>query len=547
MRGAAAWHRWWSALALAHAAVQGSVGWGAGPSEREPAGVRAAPGWELFAGTNVPAFTLQLSPAAMDSLRRAPRQWVRGTLRFGGEVYPEVGVHIKGSEGSLQPIDRRPSLTVSFNRFAPSRRFFGLKKIHFNNTAEDPSFMTEIICSELARQCGLPAARAAHATLRLNERALGLYVVKEGLTKEFLAQYFRRPDGPLYEGGFQQDIDEPFECIAGQEPPGQPDRLALLAAARDPDLKRRWQRLQQVLDIDRFITLLAWTTITWNWDGYPMGRNNYRVYHDPETDRLVFFPHGLDQMFWEPRGSIYPPWRGLVAVAVMQVPEARQQYRQRLAALTEQCFKPGYWGARIDQLATLIAPHRPESATRAANLKQRIAMRAQSIATQLGNPELVSVRFEGGVAALTGWQWTSSSAQVRLDVLRTNQSRRLLRVQHPVVASTTGRLQVRVPAGNYQFAARLKVPELELAPADKAAGIRLRVTKPVSASSPAVAAASDWRELICPLAVPATGAEVELVCEVASARGQVWFDLDAFQLRRSTAGWGSRLLELLRW
>ena len=54
--------------------------------------------------------------------------------------------------------------------------------------------------------------------------------------------------------------------------------------------------------------------MTWDWDGYVMNRNNYRVYHDLDTGKMVFFPHGMDQMFWETPQSIIPPnkFNGLV-------------------------------------------------------------------------------------------------------------------------------------------------------------------------------------------------------------------------------------------
>jgi hypothetical protein len=330
---------------------------------------------------------MDIDTAALQSLRNSPREWTNATLRFGSEVFPEVAVHIKGSQGSLQPIDRRPSLTVSFNKLVPGRKFHGLKKIHFNNTAEDPTFMNEVVSGELCRQSGLPAARSTYGTLTLNGRELGLYIVKEGLTKEFLAQYFRDTSGALYDGGFQRDITHPWEEIGGAGPVDQADRLALLAAAREPDLARRWERLQQVLDTDRFITLLAWTTITWNWDGYPMARNNYRVYHDPETDKLVFFPHGLDQMFWNAQGPIYPHLGGLLAVAMMQIPEVRGAYRARLSALTTSVFDPERLGRRIDELTTLITPYWPEAPDQATRLKQQITERAESIADQLRMPE----------------------------------------------------------------------------------------------------------------------------------------------------------------
>ena len=106
---------------------------------------------------------------------------------------------------------------------------------------------------------------------------LGLYVLKEGLTKEFLAQFFKRTDGNLYDGGFRHDVDWPLERIHGDGADGQADRLSLVAAARAPGAARRWQRLQRVLDVDRFMTSLALQTVTWNWNGYGMARNNFRL------------------------------------------------------------------------------------------------------------------------------------------------------------------------------------------------------------------------------------------------------------------------------
>jgi hypothetical protein len=142
-----------------------------------------------------------------------------------------------------------------------------------------------------------------------------------------------------------------------------------------------------VLDTDRFISLLAMSTIMWNWDGYPMSRNNYRIYHDPASGKLVFIPHGLDQMFWEPNGSIYPPLQGLVATSVMAIPEARQLYRQCLAQLHREVFDVPELHRRADQLLVLIRPYRKDAAGPAARLKRHMAGRWQSIDHQLSTSE----------------------------------------------------------------------------------------------------------------------------------------------------------------
>jgi hypothetical protein len=139
-----------------------------------------------------------------------------------------------------------------------------------------------------------------------------------------------------------------------------------------------------VLDTDRFITLLAMSTLLWNWDGYPMARNNYRIYHDPGSDRLVFIPHGQDQMFWQPQGTIYPRLQGLVANSIMAVPEARKLYRERLVRLSGSVLCTETVPSRIDELVTVIAPFRNDAVQQGARLKKLIAARCESVADQLG-------------------------------------------------------------------------------------------------------------------------------------------------------------------
>ena len=39
--------------------------------------------------------------------------------------------------------------------------------------------------------------------------------------------------------------------------------------------------------------------------------NNYRVYHDVTADKIVFFPHGMDQMFGTAYNILRPPFNGM--------------------------------------------------------------------------------------------------------------------------------------------------------------------------------------------------------------------------------------------
>src|SRR6185503_18500192 len=136
------------------------------------------------------------------------------------------------------------------------------------------------------------------------------------------------------------DVDAELALNSGENPKDQSDRTALVEAAREPDLKKRIGRLEQTLDLDRFITYIALDVMLWDWDGYAQNRNNWRLYHDPSTGKMTFMPHGLDQMFWKPEGSLLPRMQGMVAKAVLQVPELRARYFERIKELRAKVFLP---------------------------------------------------------------------------------------------------------------------------------------------------------------------------------------------------------------
>src|SRR5262249_28986542 len=153
----------------------------------------------------------------------------------------------------------------------------------------------------------------------------------------FLARHFKNPNGNLYDGGFLKDITDDLEKSSGENPTDRTDLRRLADVALDQNASNRFARLSQYLDMDRFIPYLALDILMCDWDGYAINRNNYRIYHDPDSDRIVFMPHGLDQMFGVMRVGtdmpIFPRMNGLVARAVMQTPEGRQRYRQAIVQL----------------------------------------------------------------------------------------------------------------------------------------------------------------------------------------------------------------------
>jgi spore coat protein CotH len=139
------------------------------------------------------------SRAAASSRRRRRALFVHATLREGEKkVYEDVGVHLKGFYGSWRTLDQKPGFSVRMDKWKKGQRFHGLAKFNLNNSVADATFFNEFIGSEVFRAAGMAATLAAHAHLWINERDVGVYVLKEGFDKHFLIRNFADPEGNLH-------------------------------------------------------------------------------------------------------------------------------------------------------------------------------------------------------------------------------------------------------------------------------------------------------------------------------------------------------------
>jgi spore coat protein CotH len=371
------------------------------PDLREHASTKGSPDQEgddeFFTRGQIPMVRITADQDACRQLESDPRTFVRVDVQVDDVIYRDVGLHMKGRGGSFRSLNSKPGFTLKFNKFRKGQRFHGLEKIHLNNAVQDPSFMTEILCGQMFRDAGVPAARATNARVQLNGRRLGFYILVEGVTEDFLQRYFENSQGNLYDFPYTHDITSRSVKESKDRDPS--DLRALAAAAKEPDLAKRWERLSRTLDVNRFITYLAIEVSIWDWDCYAMCRNNYRIYHDPATDKIVFMPHGMDQIFDNPRGSILPVMKGLVAKAVLETSEGRRQYFEQIKLFTQNQFTEERMIRKVVALQERIRPVLAELNSNAAKkhdqavirLQQHIEQRISSVRKQLANPPQTAV------------------------------------------------------------------------------------------------------------------------------------------------------------
>ena len=497
---------------------------------------QAGAGEDLFATHPVWRIEIELTPQNIDRLRTESRKYVPANIRAVGEVFRDVGVHLKGT-GSYRPIDDKPSFTLDFGKFVRGQGLRGLQKIHLNNAVQDSTCLKEQIAGELFRAAHVPVPRVAHALVTLNGRELGLYVIKEGFTQEFLSRHFERTDGNLYDTDDGHDVDQHMKRHLGQDSThDQIDLQHLAAAAMEPDFSRRWERLQQTLDMDRFFAFMAMELMICHWDGYCLGRNNFRIYHDPRTDKIIFLPSGMDQVFSKADMPWKPDLAGLVARAVMEIPEGRQQYAAKFSELFTTLFVSERLTNRINQLLADLRPWLKAGAFReirrdASELCVQIGQRELSLRKQLSEPDPRVPDFDGDVALLAGWKAFDEPVGGKMDDGRRPEGYGALQIVAGAKTSASWRTTVKLKQGRYRFQGRARVADVTPLPFGNHHGASLRVAGKPQRSAELVNT-SDWEELKTEFEVGAPEEDVVLICQLRATAGEAWFERASMRLVR---------------
>ena len=495
----------------------------------------AFPGADLFANGIVASVRIEISDSNLKLLGKEARDFVPATITESRAVYSNVAVHLKGSVGSFRPIQDKPAWTLDFSRFHPGQKFHGLRRIHLNNSVEDLSYCNERLGSELFRAAGVPAPRVSRAVVTLNGRRLGLYVLKEGFTEDFLACCFSHPSGNLYEPDEGHDVNQRLKRNSVQAP--RKDRGALRALADlvlDPDRLHRWQRLEPVLATDEFISFMAMEILVCHRDGYCLARNNFRVYEDLDTGKIAFFPQGMDQLWGNPAAPWRPQMAGLVARAIMETSEGEAQYRRRLGTLVTNLLQPDFLARRVDQLVEELHPVADPAEfggvqQAATLLKQRIAQRRASLDAQLRQPDLKVLAFEHGHAQVTGWTRCEEPAKGNMETCKSPDGISSLHILTRSQTAASWRTKALLSRGAYRFEGQVKVSGVKALPfgAHHGAGLRLGGSSRQSAD---LLGDSAWRPLQAEFEVTVDTEEIEFICELRATAGEVWFDESSLQL-----------------
>jgi spore coat protein CotH len=251
---------------------------------------------------------------------------VPATLTVDGKRYPNVGVHFRGASSYFMvPAGYKRSLNVSLDLVDKKQRLYGYKTLNLLNSNGDPSYLSSVLYSEIARRY-VPAPKVNLVKVVINGESWGVYVSAQQFDKKFVDEAFGSDKGvrwkaPGSPGGraslsYLGEEVEPYKRlfeIKTEDPKaaeqGWKDLIALCKTLNETPVEKLEAALKPILDIDGALGFLAVENVLINTDGYWIRSSDYNLYRD-EKGKFHIVPHDMNESFRAAGGPGFGRGRG---------------------------------------------------------------------------------------------------------------------------------------------------------------------------------------------------------------------------------------------
>ena len=289
----------------------------------------------------------------------SPYTWFEASVTVDGETFDPVEVRKKGFIGSLST--ERPGLKVDLGEFEDDWTFEGARRLTLNNAVSDPAVVRQCLTYSAFTDAGLPASRCGFARVHVNGEDLGLYVNVESVKEPFLEHHWGDSTGNLYEGtlsDFGPGLSGTLEPKTNEDETDRSDIQAVVDALDVSD-DELLESLDQVIDLDQFLSHWAMEVITKHQDGYAANTNNFYIYADPSDGRFDFITWGTDDTlspYWwngpaSPR-SVFAS--GHLSHRIYNTDEGQARYLNRLEELLDIAWQEPVLLERLDRMEALL-------------------------------------------------------------------------------------------------------------------------------------------------------------------------------------------------
>lgn len=229
-------------------------------------------------------------------------------FRYGDTVIPSIGVRFKGNASFRRSSSVKKSFKLDFNEYDSEAKFLGLKKLNLNNGDLQPDFLREKLFLDFAAQY-IPAMRAVHTRVYVNDEYWGLYIAVEEPDKTMMQSRFGDDeDGNLFEAGESNATlaylgTDParyqslYELKTNEDANDYKDLIEFFDILNNTNTEDLAAKLEPICDVNNVLYGIALNILFVNLDSYAGSASEFMLYHRQDTGQFVHIHWDLNESF----------------------------------------------------------------------------------------------------------------------------------------------------------------------------------------------------------------------------------------------------------
>lgn len=302
-----------------------------------------------------------------------------GTAIINGVRFDSVGVRYKGNS-SYNPNQIKNPLNIKLDHIIDDQEIDGYGTLKLANAFKDPSFVREALSYEIARKY-MPASKANYINVYINGTLIGLYTNVQSVDKFFFGNHFSNNDNARFKGELTDDSPQNPVIVwgyLGEDPTSYYDYYELKSDSGWADLVEFLDILNndpssvdEVLDVDRHLWMLAFDNLLVNLDAPINFGHNYYLYKDG-TGRFNPIIWDLNENFGgfsmllggaplnitqlqqlDPLLNLSNPYYPIIG-KILSDPTYQKIYIAHMKTIMEENFTNGLYKTRADEIQSII-------------------------------------------------------------------------------------------------------------------------------------------------------------------------------------------------
>lgn len=300
-------------------------------------------------------------------------------IQFNNKFLNDVGIKAKGNSSFNNPSQKK-SFKIDLNEFVPGTDLHGLKKLNFNNSFKDPSFMKEKLTNDFLIAHGIPAPRSTYCNVYMNNQLWGLYVIVEEVDDEFCNHWFNSNDGNLFKGDPHGDLrwkgsntqslyETEYELKNNSSANDWSDLIGLIDVINNTPSASFQSALDAKLNTSGFLKQWIALNMFSGLDSYIGSGHNYFIYHDTITNKFQWIAWDNNESFGGFKMSLSSATLKNLDIYYINNPTTRPlcnnmlqnaNYKSMFNAYyceLKQNFSNAYFDGKIDSIRNIIQPY----------------------------------------------------------------------------------------------------------------------------------------------------------------------------------------------